>query len=148
MQHKTIDIPKEHIAHVLNVIISECLLGFERRLENGKHEWRGKRLDGTISDWSTDLPPFATDLAEAMHLATQVCRQMGVGLNAIYNPVHDVHLVVVLAIAPDGKSARPAFQVSGRPLPELLASAICQLIEADLMIYHRELFPAHYILSN
>lgn len=144
---QSLDVPKEHLPMLLNIAISEAVLGFERRVIDGRHEWRGKRTDGTYSEWDDALPGFSTSLDESMHVLQQILRQLSLGLNIIYNPVRDSHAVVVLNIEPDGKNVTPKMNLSGRPLPELLAAAICQVMNIDLIELHKQCYPGHYIMN-
>lgn len=143
-QGQPIEIPKEHMPHVLNSLICERMLGFERRLnEHGNFEWRGKKLDGTVSEWSEALLDFANKLDEAEHMLTQTCRQIGCGFNIIFDGRRELYAVLLSEQSADGKPVRVSVQ--GKQLPLIISAAIVGAMGYNLSEQHRTLYPSHYI---
>lgn len=154
-RQEQISIPKEHIGRVMNSLLCENLMGFERRLNSdGKHEWRGKRsgsddlLDWT--EWNDDLEEildFVGDLNESIDLLQYCCRQKGVGYNLIYDPQRNVHSVFILEVGPNGKPV-PRIQIEGSALTTMVCAAICGMHNFSFTDQHRALYPAHYLSLN
>lgn len=142
------EIPADHMPTVLNSLICEHLLHFERRVNKaGEFQWRGTKTTGEVTPWSAELVDFAGDLKEAQDLLHNYCKHVGMGYNLIFNPQNDKHVCVLLAVGEDGKPV-PRVQIIGNPLSQLICAALCGLNGFQLEQQHRTLFPAHYLLLN
>lgn len=152
MSNQKISIPKEHMPRLLNSILCENLLGFERRLgSKGKHQWRGKSAGSDEwTEWTENLEEildFPGQLDEAMDLMQQVCHDNNMGYNVVFDPQRRVLTVFLLAVGPEGKPT-PRVQIEGRHLPSMICAAMCGLRGFSLEDQHRALYPAHYFLLN
>lgn len=150
MNTAAVEIPKEHMDRVLNSLLCERLLGFERRMnEKMEYEWRGRRVGtGEFSDWDDALVDFAGDLKEAQRLLQQFCRQIGICYNLIYDPRNGRHTVVLLQIGDKGQPV-PVVQISNiSQLPQGIAAAIAGYSGFDLQEQHKLLYPGHYLLRS
>lgn len=144
-EQQKIEIPKDHMPLVLNSLICERMLGFERRLnEEGSFEWRGKKLDGTVSEWSESLVDFCGNIAEAEHLLSQVCRQTGLGFNIVFDSPRDLYAVLLTERNEEGK-ATTRVSVQGKQLPLIISAALVGTMGYNVSEQHRTLYPMHYM---
>lgn len=152
MSNQKISIPKEHMPRLLNSMLCENLLGFERRLNSdGKHEWRGQMNDsGSWTEWTDkleELVDFAGDVTEAIDMLQHVCSENGMGFNVVFDPQRNLLNVFILAVGPEGKPI-PRVQIEGTQLASMICAAMCGLRGLSLEDQHRALFPGHYLLLN
>lgn len=142
-------IPKEHVPLLLNSIVNEALMGFKRDLVNGEWQWTGTGADGQVTH---ELFNFVED----DHLALEMLTRFGQGqtppiawqLNYIphIEGLNDRAMYQIYLLAPDANKQPQIVQNVGANRIGLgIALALCGLVQADLMVQHRTLFPGHYM---
>lgn len=144
-----IEIPKEQMPLVLNSLIAEHVMGFERRLNTttGNHEWSGKQEDGTVLDWA-EAPPFdfARDDSLAVALASRICVENGYFIDFQISPEGVFWARLGERLPEDPQSARMiAGPATGKPLCLVLCLLICTARKLSVPGQHRTLFPGHYM---
>lgn len=142
-------LPQEHIPLLLNSIVNEALLGFTRELVNGEWKWTGVDAEGTQHHELHDLvhndllaiemltrfgdgqePPMAWQLNRIPHLP-------GANQRAMWQ---------LYLLAPDANNQPQVVnQVTANKIGVAIALALCGVVNANLEMQHRTLFPGHYI---
>ena len=149
-QPKQIEIPGEHVPLLLNSLLAEQVMGFERRLnpETGRHEWSGKDSQGTEVPWS-DTPPFdfAGDAGLAISLAERVCKEGGLVLDLQVDGESMMWSVKLGRLTGPESAEIVGRPGRGRPLSVMICLIIVSTLEhASVQAQHRLLFPAHYLV--
>lgn len=82
-----VEILPSQLPLLVNSLIVEHVMGFERRLgDTGLWEWRGKKEDGTIVDWSDELPfDFVEDPGLAIALVERICLEQGLFIDTQFS---------------------------------------------------------------
>lgn len=144
-------IPPEDIPLVLNSIVNESLLGFTRKLdEAGNWTWSAVGEDGQRRDELIDL---VHDDMVAFDMLIRFCTQQAEPFGA------QVNFIPLIK----GKNERPSWSVyilqpggpDGQPITRAhvnanrmgvgIALALAVLVEANLLMQHRTLFPGKYL---
>lgn len=143
-------IPQEHIPLVLNSIVNEGLLGFTRELVNNQWVWTGKSQDGT--ETTHELFDLVHNDYLAMDMLRNFCQgqtpPMGYQLNYIpkMKGISEQPMYTLYLLAPDA-GGQPSIvnQVTANRMGVAICMALCGVLQADLKMQHRTLFPGHYI---
>lgn len=144
-----LNIPSEHVPLLLNSIVNEGLLDFKRELVNGQWVWTGNGMDGKPTNELFDL--VHNDYL-AMDLLIRFCdgQPLPLGFQANRIPmikgVNERAQWSLYVMQPDkGGQPQTIAHVNAYRLGVAIATALCHILEADLQVQHRTLFPAHYL---
>lgn len=143
-------IPPDDIPTVLNSIVNESLLGFTRSLDDaGQWVWKTVGEDGSHRDEMIDL---VHDDMVAFDMLIRFCTQQPQPFGAQVNFIplikgkneHSSWSVYILQPDPNGQPTTRA-HVNANRLGVGIALALCVVVEANLLMQHRTLFPGKYL---
>lgn len=145
-QQLNTEIPQEHIKPVLNSLLCERLVDFERRLnpETNQWEWRGKMKDGEELPWSEKLFNFCDEMTLTLDLACTVAAANNVNMAVHFAPEQKLFICQFLEVLPD-KKVHVKVNVTSSHGALGLALAIAGLLKFDIQAHHKVLFPGHYL---
>lgn len=142
-------LPKEHIPLLLNSIVNEALLGFTRELVKGEWVWTAFDNEGQAHHELHDI--VHNDLL-AIEMLTKFGQAqtppMAWQLNFIpaIPGVNERPMYQLYLLAPDAnQQPQVVNQVTANKIGVGVALALCGVVQADLEMQHRTLFPGHYI---
>jgi hypothetical protein len=143
-------IPSEDIPLVLNSLVCEALLGFTRELDDdGQWKWTAIGEDGKANHELFDL---VHNDALAWDMLIRFCQgqPQPFGAQVNYIPhmqgINERPSYQVYILQPDagGKPSIRA-QTTANRLGVGIALALCYVVEADMEMQHRILFPGKYL---
>jgi hypothetical protein len=143
-------IPPDDIPLVLNSIVNESLLGFTRSLDSsGAWVWKAVGEDGEQRD---ELIDIVHDDMVAFDMLIRFCSQQPQPFGAQMNYIPVIPgkseraswSVYVLQPDPAGQPVTRA-HVNANRLGVAIALALAVVVEANLLIQHRLLFPGKYL---
>jgi hypothetical protein len=142
-------LPQEDIPLVLNSLVNESLLGFNRTLNDaGQWEWKCVGEDGSVATEMFDL--VRNDML-AFEMLVRFCKSQPTPFGAQVNFIPAVSegqrpMWSIYILQPDA-NGQPSTRahVSANTLGVGIALALCGVVEANLLSQHRILFPAKYL---
>lgn len=143
-------IPPEDLPLVLNSIVNESLLGFTRTLDAaGQWVWKATGEDGAER---TELFDLVHDDMVAFDMLIRFCSQQPQPFGAQVNYIPRIPdkapapswSCYVLQPDPNGQPITRA-HVNANRLGVAIALALCVVVEANLPMQHRTLFPGKYL---
>ncbi len=143
-------IPPEDLPLVLNSIVNESLLGFTRSMaSDGSWVWTATGEDG---EKRTEMIDMVHDDMVAFDMLIRFCTQQPEPFGAQMNFIPHIKgmnerpswSVYILQPDPAGQPTTRA-HVNANRLGVAIALALCQVVEANLLMQHRILFPGQYL---
>lgn len=143
-------IPPEDLPLVLNSLVNESLLGFSRSLDSsGAWTWKAVGEDGSTR---TELFDLVMDDMVAFDMLVRFCSQQKPPFGAQVNYIPHIPgknerpswSVYILQPDPEGQPTQRA-HVNANRLGVGIALALCVVVEANLPMQHRLLFPGKYL---
>lgn len=144
MQATPVQVDPDQLKRVVNALLAESCLGFERRLEGGEFQWRGQQINGEWSEWSSDVLDFCGDDELALQHAKNMCNRHGLSFNLSYSPVH--HWVCTWGHYSEQINWE-AF-VAASSIAGCISVSLCGFLKLDIAGTHKLLYPGSYLMEK